>query len=84
METKKILDDTKIDALIKITEEKIKESIQNISNANFDINPKRIGLDNLGCAYCKYKDICFKTEKNIVNLKEYKNMDFLGGETNDS
>ena len=82
--TKKILDDTKIDKLIQITEEKIKESIQNISNANFDINPKRIGLDNLGCAYCKYKDICFKTEKNIETLKEYKNMDFLGGETNDS
>ena len=48
----------------------------------FDINPKKIGNDNLGCEFCKFKDICFRTEKNIVDLKEYKNLEFLGGDDN--
>lgn len=78
--TKKVLDDNKIEKLKRITENKIKEAIFNITNANFDINPKKIGLNNLGCAYCTYKDICFMNDKNINNLKEYKEMEFLGGE----
>ena len=84
LSTKKVLDDVKIDKLIAITEEKINESIQEILNANFSINPKRVGMDNLGCQYCNFKDICFMNEKNIVNFKEYKNMDFLGSEENDT
>ena len=84
LSTKKVLDDTKIDYLIKITNQKIDEAIENISNANFDINPKRVGMENLGCLYCEYKDICYKTEKNIVSLKEYKNMEFLGDDDNDT
>ena len=84
LSTKKILDDIKIDTLKDITNKKIEESIEEISNANFSINPKRIGMDNLGCKYCNYKDICFMTEKNIINLKEYKNMEFLGGEEDDT
>ena len=84
LSTKKILNDEKIEKLINLTEEKINEAIKEISNANFEINPKRIGMDNLGCAYCEFKDICFRTEKNIVNLKEYKNIEFLGGDENDT
>ena len=41
-------------------------------------------MNNLGCKYCKFKDICFVTEKNIQNLKEYKNMEFLGGDQDDT
>ncbi len=81
--TKKILSDEQMDTLEEITEQKIEEAITNILNANFSINPKRIGMDNLGCKYCEYKDICFMTEKNIENLKEYKNMEFLQGGDND-
>ncbi len=29
---------------------------------------------------CLYRDICFMNEKNIVDLKEYKNLEFLGEE----
>ena len=82
--SKKILNDEKIDKLEKITEEKIDEAINGILDASFDINPKRIGMDNVGCKYCDFKDICFFTEKNMINLKEYKNMEFLGGEDNDT
>lgn len=78
--TKKVLDDEKIEKLISITNTKIDEAISNISDANFDINPKRIGTTNKGCEYCNFRDICFSTEKNIIDLKEYKNMEFLGGD----
>ena len=82
--TKKVLRSDQIEVLENITEEKIDEAIDNILQANFDINPKRIGMDNLGCKYCSFKDICFFTESNIKNLKEYKNMEFLGGEIDDT
>lgn len=41
-----------------------------ISDGQFDINPKRVGLENVGCKFCDFKDICFMSEKNIVNLEE--------------
>ena len=75
--TKKVLDDVKIDKLNNLTEKKIDEAIESILNANFDINPKKVGMNNLGCNYCTYKDICFMTEKDLINLKEHKNLDFL-------
>ena len=75
--TKKVLDDVKIDKLNNLTEEKINEAIESILNADFNINPKKVGMNNLGCNYCTYKDICFMTEKDLVNLKEHKNLDFL-------
>ena len=82
--SKKILSDEDMDAIESLTETKIEEAIENIIYANFDINPKRIGKDNLGCEYCNFKDICFRTEKNIIDLKEYKNMEFLGSDLNDT
>ena len=78
----KVLDDKTIDKLVCITEEKIKQSTNDILNAKYDINPKRIGGKDLGCEFCKFKDICFKTEKDVVNLKEYKNLEFLEGDAN--
>lgn len=82
--TKKVLRDDQIDALEHITESKIDAAIESILDADFRINPKRVGMNNLGCKYCEFKDICFFTEGNIENLKEYKNMEFLGGEENDT
>ena len=46
----------------------------------FDINPKRIDGELLGCNYCKFQDICYKTEKNIIDLEKNNSLDFLGGE----
>ena len=61
----------------KLVDDKINNAIDNILEANFDINPKRIGNENIGCKYCEYKDICFVKEKNILNLIEHKDIDFL-------
>lgn len=74
----KIINDKKINKLIDIVDDKIDFAIDNILDANFEIDPKRIGNKNLGCEFCKFKDLCFMSEKDIVNLKEYNNLEFLG------
>jgi len=76
----KVLNDKEINNLIKLVEEKINEAYTNIINSSFDINPKQIGFDNIGCEFCKFKDICFKTEKDIIRLKEMDYKEFLGEE----
>lgn len=78
----KVLSDSQMNALKKITEEKIEEAIEEIRQNKFEINPKRIGQKLIGCDYCKYQPICYKSEKDIVNRKELKMTEFLGGEKN--
>ena len=73
----KILSEEKIDKLINIVKNNIDDAFSNILSANFDINPKRIGKNNVGCAFCKYKDICFMKEEDVVELEEHTNLDFL-------
>jgi len=82
--SKKILNDEAIEKLADITEEKIENAITGILGANFSINPKRIGMNNVGCEFCRFRDICFMKEEMIKNLREYKNMEFLGGDEDDT
>lgn len=58
--TSKILSDDEIAKIKNKTEEIIKETINNINNNKFDINPKVDNGTNISCMFCKYKDICFK------------------------
>lgn len=79
----KVLNNEQITKLIDIVEDNIKSNATKISNVEFDINPKQIGYaqDSLvGCKFCKFKDICFMDNKDIVILKEEKDLSFLGGE----
>lgn len=78
----KIIDNDQIDKLVSFTEKKIDAAIKNILNGNFDINPKRIGLENEGCKFCKFRDICFVRESDIKNLEAIKDFSFLGGDNN--
>lgn len=73
----KVIDDDKFDKLSNIVDQKIDESINDILKGKFDINPKRIGTSNLGCEFCTFRDVCYMSEKDIVNLKEHKDLDFL-------
>ena len=73
----KVLNDEDIQKISNIASEKIDEAIDNIKKANFDINPKRIDNEDVGCKYCKYKDICFKKEEDIVDLENKKIEDIL-------
>lgn len=78
----KVIEEEKIKTLIELVNNKIDDAIDNILLSRFDINPKRIGLENVGCSFCKFKDLCYMREEDIVNLKEYKDFSFLGGDDN--
>lgn len=79
----KLLTKEQMDNLYKLVDKKIDEARDDILEANFEIDPKRIGFDNVSCLYCKYKDICYMNENNIKVLEEVKDLDFLGGDNND-
>ena len=64
-----MMSNEEIEELIDLCEKKINEVAANILNANFTINPKIIKNENISCKYCKFKDICFKTNKNLLALK---------------
>ena len=76
---KKMLTDNQIDKVISITEDKINETIDNVLNSNFDINPKYDNA-NIGCEFCKYKDLCFMKE---YDLKKIEASDVFGGESDE-
>jgi len=76
----KVLDNDQINKIINTVDKKIDDAINDILNVRFDINPKRIGLNLKGCEYCKFKDICYMKEENIVNLKEMNYQEFLKGD----
>lgn len=73
----KVLSENQIQALDQLVETKIEEAKQNILEAKFMINPKRIGNDLKGCEFCKYKDLCYKKGEDIIHLEEYKDLSFL-------
>ena len=76
----KILSDEKINALIEKVDENIDLARDNILKGDFSINPKQIGDDRLGCNFCKFRDICYRTNNDYIKLKENKSLSFLGGE----
>ena len=79
----KVLTDEQINKIIDLTDKQIDKTINNIEQAKFDINPKR-DVDNIiGCNYCPYKDICYKTKKDEVYIKADKTLEFLGGDNNE-
>ena len=76
----KTLNDKEMDNLINLVDKKIEEAGNNILEANFDINPKKINGINIGCEYCTFKDICFKKEQDSVYLNEQNYKEFLRDE----
>ena len=67
-----------LNSLLKIVDNNINQARDKILNREFFINPKKIGIKNLvGCENCKYRELCFMMEENIINLKEYKKLEFL-------
>lgn len=73
----KVISKENIDKLINIVKNNIDDGFNNIMNAKFDINPKRVGKNLVGCEFCNYKDICFMKEEDVIDLKEHKDLDFL-------
>ena len=73
----KVISDSEMDKLSLLVEEIMLNVYSNIREGKFEINPKVDGKDNLGCAYCKFKDVCFVDENDKVKIKHSS---FLKGE----
>lgn len=78
----KTLDDDILDKLVQFIDKIIEKNRDDILAGKFEINPKQIGLELVGCNYCKYKDICYRRNEDIVKLEEYRDLVFLGGDIN--
>ena len=73
----KVLTNDEIAKIEEMTNAKINEGIDKILNADFNINPKKIDNILVGCAYCKFKEICFRKEEDIIYLKKQNYKEFL-------
>lgn len=78
----KVLNTEQMEKISDIVNNKIEQAISDILDTKFDINPKKIDKDLKGCEYCKFKDICYMKEEDIINLKFQSYKDFLGGDEN--
>ena len=76
----KLISNDDINKLSKLVDNLINKLVLNIENTKFDIAPVRINDEVIGCKYCKYKDICFRKEEDIVNLVNMKKDDILEGD----
>lgn len=68
----KVLNEEEINTIINNTNTLIDKAVEDILEANFQINPKIIDGTNVSCTYCEYKDICYLKEKDkiYINRKE--------------
>jgi len=73
----KLVSKEEIEKITNLVSDKIDEVIIGIETGKFDINPKRIDGKLVGCDFCEFKDLCFKKEEDIVNLKNTKFEDIL-------
>ena len=73
----KVLTSVEIDNLVDLVDNKIREAFKEIKDGKFDINPKVIGGEEVGCSFCKYQDLCFKTGNDYIYLEKNKNFDYL-------
>ena len=76
----KTLSSEQMNILSNIAENKIKEAAECITNAKFAIAPKKIGDINYGCKYCSFRDICYHSPDDIIELEPISKEDMFGGE----
>ena len=66
----KVLTNSGMESIIEEVDTVIDTVINNITDCDFSINPKSYKNTNISCKYCKYKDLCFMSEEDIVYIKE--------------
>jgi ATP-dependent helicase/DNAse subunit B len=68
----KLINKEGIEKVTNLVDNKINEVIKNVEEGNFSINPKRIDGKIVGCEFCEFKDLCYRKEEDIINLKNTK------------
>lgn len=66
----KVFSQNELSNMLDIVDKKIEEAVTNIVRGDFDINPKQIKFKNISCTFCKFKDICYRTEEDIEIIEE--------------
>lgn len=66
----KLVSEADIKMIIDIVDTKIKEAFDSILQADFAINPKKIGSSNDSCQYCPYSNICYVDKGKIKRVKK--------------
>ena len=78
----KVLSDSDVYHIITYTKKEIIKDMNDILQGDFKINPKIYDGKNISCEYCNFKDICYKSQKDVVYLDKVTDLSFLdeGGE----
>lgn len=79
---KKVLTEEEFAQILNIAKDKINEAIDDIVKAKFSISPKKIGKE-LTCSYCSYKDICYVSDEQVIELEKKKDLSFIRGESDE-
>ncbi len=66
----RLLEEADVKTIDEKTAKKINEAKDSIWNAEFEINPKYFSNKLMGCQFCNYRDLCFKTPEDIKYLEE--------------
>ena len=66
----RLLWDEDFDALVKITEAKVKEAGHKIISGEFTINPKIYNTSNISCSYCPFDIVCYRRTRDNKHLNE--------------
>ncbi len=72
---KKAISEDVLKSYLETTIQKIKFASEAERANDFRINPKSINNKELPCRYCSYRDVCFRDEKDIVNIHTEENED---------
>ena len=76
----KLISSDEITKIVNLVDAKIDEVVNAILNRDFTINPKRINNNLVGCEYCSFKEVCYRREEDIIDLKDTKKEEILGGD----
>lgn len=78
----KVLSDSDVYHIITYTKKEIIKDMNDILQGDFNINPKIYDGKDISCEYCNFKDICYKSQKDVVYLDKVTDLSFLdeGGE----
>ena len=63
-----VLSTEQMNELISKVDKQIDKCIDKIDKCDFNINPKNINNINISCKYCKYKDLCYMTQKDVEEI----------------
>ena len=76
----KVIDSDTLYSLVQYTKKTIEDRVQDIINADFNIDPKIYAGNNISCRFCTFQDICFHKEYDNIYLNKVDDLSFLGGE----